>query len=509
MEFEWLGPAEYLDVRFAEQHTWSEVLLRSFDGGREGMGVEFRGRAGRTRPSEIIAANYTPDLGLAAAERAIGLTHADKVRSESDIRYFRFRTHHLWQPSATRLPVLLNRGDSLVEPSAVSSEGLDAAIRRIGDYLRYRRNRDGWFSYQFNPSADRYSDANSATAQMHALMALVAYARWSGSPEVRDAARGSISVVLPEVRALGMSPLAAASRPTTDQATSAASDAPASQAGLIVDFTGHSEQLETTARFVLAIQEFEDSGVSAGQYEGLLKGLLSAQDEDGRIEMLFSVAGGRQAEEFEGAGLAVRALSRDSLTSLRIEPALARAFAYYRHALTPPATTTATTIGPGPVAAGLLASGLAGAYARTNDGRMSDVVFSVCDRFVSVQLAESNCRWQELHGAIAARGGGNVGIDTAWYLSALAEGLRLADRAGDRERVKRYRAAVSAAARFVMQLEVREGGTFYVRTRRDALGGMRMRPWDSRIRIDHCAEALLALMNAREALFGGHRRTDR
>ncbi|MFQ5351678.1 MAG: hypothetical protein ACE5D3_01240, partial [Candidatus Binatia bacterium] len=118
------------------------------------------------------------------------------------------------------------------------------------------------------------------------------------------------------------------------------------------------------------------------------------------------------------------------------------------------------------------------------------------------QLTPANCPWPELQGAINVRERGAVGADTAWYLTALADGLALAERVGDRVRIERYQAAVSAGVRFVLQLEFRDAGCYYLRSRRDALGGIRVALWDNQIRINHCAEALIALMRAREVLFG-------
>ncbi len=62
--------------------------------------------------------------------------------------------------------------------------------------------------------------------------------------------------------------------------------------------------------------------------------------------------------------------------------------------------------------------------------------------------------------------------------------------------------AVRAAARFVIQLEFREEGSYYIRSRVDALGGVRTALWNNSIRADHCAEAIMALIRARIALFG-------
>jgi len=140
-------------------------------------------------------------------------------------------------------------------------------------------------------------------------------------------------------------------------------------------------------------------------------------------------------------------------------------------------------------------------YDSTNDARLSDVVFQILDRLAALQIPDGAGVYPELCGAINAREPGLVGADTAIYLAALADGLTLARRIGDEPRAERYRRATLAAARFVMQLEVREMGCYHVGSPRDVLGGIRTTPWNGRIRADYCADSVISLMQTRKALF--------
>ncbi|RIK68727.1 MAG: hypothetical protein DCC66_09505 [Planctomycetota bacterium] len=155
-----------------------------------------------------------------------------------------------------------------------------------------------------------------------------------------------------------------------------------------------------------------------------------------------------------------------------------------------------------PRASAALARALMQLYDRTNDARCSDLAFSILDRIAALQVTPAACPMPELWGSINAGQPGVVGSDSAAYVSALAEGLVLARRIGDRQRVERYERAVRLGTRFILQLEFTEAGCFYVRTPRDALGGVRMSPWDHRIRVDRCGDALESLIEARAALFG-------
>lgn len=530
IEFEFLGPPEFLEAKYGERMTWSDELLHAFEPAVEGIGVEFDGRRGWTRPSQIVSSDYSPDLALQAAETAVGLTHAQKIRFEKRIRYFRFRAYHLWQPDARSLPVVLLRGAELVPEDAVTADGLDAAIDRMGAYLHYRQNRDGWFSHEYLPSTDRYGSGNSAVVQMEALYGLAAYAAWSKQPEV-------VSDVQKGVRrsALFLRP------PSVVTGAAEGGRPQIAQAGLLLVFPGHEDGLGASARLLAAVlalgsawqgpaslweapatQPFA-ADVASGRLpspaacpaqdvsdcvSGLMRGLLSGEEGAGASS---SSAGDaeqdatRGRDEVAAAWALLAALRADDwlagqdvgvekrLTADDLERRMRDATAYYERNLDEAA---------GPVAAAVLVGVFQEIYRRTNDARASDLVFGITDRFVQLQIDEGVCPWPELYGAINARDRGVIGVDTANYLSALSEGLALAERIGDRDRAKRYRRAVRLAARFILQLEVRESGCYYVRNPRDALGGVQAAPWDNRLRVDRCADGLLSLISARRALFG-------
>ena len=523
LELEMLGPWEYLDYQYDASGTWSDAMLHSFEPAAEGIGVEFRGKAAWVRPSEVIALSYTPDLALQAIESGAGLRHVDKLRFPKEIRYFRFGAYHLWQSPEDRLPVVLVRGAKLVPPEATSATDLDAAIDRIGNHLRHRQNRSGWFADEYLPAADKYAEGNSAVAQMQALEGLAVYAAYSGREEVvRDVTKG-IAQAARFVRPV-MTPKAVEGEPTTQGAGATSADV----VGLVLWFPGHEHQLEISARLLQAMTMLGDrlgdkslipppttsSAPSSApttatsqpqltpreQMAGLVEALLAAQDEDGRVEMVFQVGKKELREDAAAAGWALMALAGSRLPpdEERIEAALQRGLNYY--------SRRAESWESDPVAAAALARAFALGYARTNDARASELVFEVLDQLVRLQVDERSCPWPELRGAVNAREPGAVGADTAIYVAALADGAALADRVGDKERAKRDRAGVLAGARFILQLEIREEGCYYVRNPWDALGGIRTAPWDHRLRADYCADALTALIRARQVLYGEPKR---
>jgi hypothetical protein len=524
LEFEWLGPREFLRCGFGDNGRWSEELLYSFEPAVEGIGVEFRDKRGWTRPSQIVSLNYTPDLTLQAAESAVGLTHADKLRSANEIRYFRFRSYHLWQPSGDTLPIVLVRGAVVVSAESVNAKTLGAAITRLADYLHYRQNRDGWFSHEYLPSADRYGEGNSAAVQMEALYGFAAYAGWSGRPEFL----ADIKKVIGRCSAY-LRPLSVVAG-VTDKG-----QAQVALAGFVLAFPGHEDYLEITAKLLLAslelrkhwdaaqpVQDWASTQPTSAPasapattrpadltmevcMDGVAQGLAASQDEDGRLEMVFGQQPEKKGREnVEAGGWALLGLAKaedwyDSAgekaagVSARIDRVMQQAMSHYTRLCEEPME---------PQAAAVLARALASGYVRTKDMRASDAAFRILDELAKLQVNEKNCPWPEMYGAINAREVGAIGIDTADYLAAMADGVMLAERIGDKVRAARYRGAIQGAVRFIMQLEIREEGCYYVRSRRDALGGVRASLWDNRIRVDHCAEALIGLMRARDILYG-------
>jgi hypothetical protein len=127
-------------------------------------------------------------------------------------------------------------------------------------------------------------------------------------------------------------------------------------------------------------------------------------------------------------------------------------------------------------------------------------VFGMADALVEAQRNEANCPWPDRHGGIAPGHPSRVGISTALYVQGLCDALTLARHAGDTGRAERYERAIRQGVRFVLQLEFRPEETYYVRSLRDTVGGVRTSLADSMLRISNCSHALIALTRARQAL---------
>ena len=488
LELEWFSTTEPISALNDEQGKWSDALLHSFEPGIEGVGVEFRGRKGWTRPSQVIALNYTPDVALQAAEKAAEVSQMDKLRATAEVKYFRFRTRHVWQADGRATPLVLTRGTSVVELADVDERGLDAAIVRSGSYLRYRQNTDGWYSEEYLPTPDRYTAGNSASVQMRALRGLARFAEWTGDPAIvaaaiKGAARSAIFLVPLQL-------------PQTSQPTSSpAASMPSASVGRMLVFPGHSDYLRVSADFYEALRSLPRSPEFDSSCRDLIAAFRALQNAEGRIAPPQAADQPGTTDDVSSAALAWTSLAEaeQSKSDALVEQALRRAEHYYQDWYKHSAE---------PRGAAAVARALCLTYVITNDARTSDPAFSILDRFVGLQLGPSSTAWPDLNGAISTTEPGVLGVDTADYLLALCDGLELARRIGDSQRITRYRDAVRNAVRFVVQLEFREAGAYYVRSRRDALGGTRKSPWNNEIRADYCSDALLSLIAARTALFG-------
>jgi hypothetical protein len=140
----------------------------------------------------------------------------------------------------------------------------------------------------------------------------------------------------------------------------------------------------------------------------------------------------------------------------------------------------------------------------SGEHEMVRFAFELGDWLIERQLTSSNCPWPELHGGVVPEPEMTPDISTAVVLSGWLDCLSLARRSGDAERTKAYELAAQRAARFVLQLQMRESEAYYVRVVRDVVGGVRTSPADNRMPLENLQYALLALNSYRNVMFWGN-----
>ncbi|MFH0982507.1 MAG: AMMECR1 domain-containing protein [Planctomycetota bacterium] len=446
--------------------------------GVHGIVLQWQGATGALRPSEFIS-TYT---SVSAALRSLTDRMNPGHESHQGMLASWFRTTHWHELEPGGEVVQLQRGLVVLPPEAVTERGLTEAVRTLAEYIIYRQQPEGQFSYQYEPSADAYTDANNFVRQADAAWGLARYAQQTGDPVAGEAAEKALRFLLRYVTAL----------PEVEGA------------GYFLGPDGSSD-LGATALLCLALTDHPQTERWHVIRDELVLGMLWLQQPSGAFITVFPpalVEGGR--ETFPGQALLALARAYPSGPQDRMQRAFEIALSFYREEFrkAPQAESVAWQT----PAFALMAR-------RTGRRDYAELVFEMNDWLTGYQLQPGNCDWPELHGAInppgraagftpADRGGKPHGSpSTAVYLEGLAEALALAREVGDTERAERYGRAVRAAARFVMQLQFRREEGFYVRSPIDCFNGVRYAPWDSRIRIDHCSRALSALTRAREVLF--------
>ena len=195
---------------------------------------------------------------------------------------------------------------------------------------------------------------------------------------------------------------------------------------------------------------------------------------------------------FPGEALLAIAAHYDSDPTATVLDAFNRAIGYYREHFREK---------PSPAFVPWQVQAFAKMARQTKRGDYSKFVFELTDWLAAKQLTAANCEWPELWGGIAAYQADRVGVSTASYLEGFADALALAQMLGDNERAARYEKLVRGAARFVMQLQIRPEEAYFIRSPRDAVGGIRTNPSLNLLRIDHCQHALIALIKTRGVLY--------
>jgi len=385
----------------------------------------------------------------------------------------RFRTAHWYQPRGGAEIVSLFRGMTLVKPGAVTARGLDDAIARLAEYMAYRQKKTGLFAYQYEPAQDKYTQEDNMVRQAGAVAAMAFHAAWSGKSASRGAATVGINKLLEGLTKI----------PTAEDAA-------------FIATPDGTNKLGVTALLTIAMAEHPDAAKFEKVRERLVNGMLWLQRPSGMFMTSFAPSPRLDAQDyFPGEALLAMAVHYRHRPSAKILDAFDRAMNFYRQYFQ-------NRPSPAFMPWQTQAYALMARFSKRKD--YENYVFEITDWLAEKQLDASNCPWPDLYGGIASYQAGRAGVATAAYLEGFADALSLARDVKDADRQKRYEQVVRAAARFVMQLEVRPEEAYFVRSPQDAVGGIRTTPALDLLRIDHVQHALVGLIKARKALYPDH-----
>lgn len=424
----------------------------------------------RFTPTELI----TSDMVLSEALKKIAQKSHSSAPEVTKTRVMRFRTEHWYQDAPGHDIVSLHRGLTPVGIESVSEDGLDASIAALGEYMIYRQQPSGRFTYQYEPAWDRYVDEENVVRQVGATMSLSAYAKTSGRDGATAGADTAIRFHLQGLR-----------------------DVPGRTDASYVATADQRNKLGVTALLCLSLSEHPTPEVYADTRRKLANGMLLLQQPTGMFVTGFPPAREVGAQDyFPGEALLALAGHYELEPSSAVQDAFDRAIGFYRDYFR-------NRPSPAFVPWQAQAFGKMARLGKRQD--YADFVFEITDWLAEKQLTPDNCEWSELWGGIASYQPGRAGISTASYLEGFAEALTVARAMGDAARANRYEKLVRHAARFVMQLQFRSDEAYFVRSVQDTVGAVRATPSLNLLRIDHCQHALSALMKTRQVLFGDER----
>lgn len=470
VEIEVVGPPR--EIKPPEDWTQPRALDPFVEPGIDGLIIVAPNLRNRFCPTEL----FTNDLVVSEAVANIAKEASANPKDLKSARLFTFRTAHWYQHKPSDPIHSLKRGMTLVPPSAVTAEGLDEAIEELSRYLRYRqKKRTGVFSYQYEASKNRFSDEDNLIRQVGAAVALAMHARITADRESQLVANTAIDYHLQGLRPI---PQPASGMPEA----------------AFVATADDKNKLGVSALLALAMAEHPNPGRYADDRAKLIRGMLSLQRESGMFLTAFPPSVGTKSQEYF-PGEALLAISRDydlRPTTEALE-AFDRALPFYRDYF---------RAKPSPAFVPWQAQAFARMATTAKRADYAAFVFEMCDWLSASQLTPDNCEFPDMWGGIASYQKGRAGVATASYTEGVADALALAKLRGDAERTTRYTNVVQSACRFIMQLQFRPEEAYFVRSPQDAIGGIRTTPTLNLLRIDHCQHALVALLKARDALYG-------
>ncbi|MCP4590082.1 MAG: hypothetical protein GY842_05010 [bacterium] len=464
VEIELLGRA----TRTPMVPYWGSIQSYSFvEPGVHGVILQLNGATAAMRPSEFVS-HYT---SVRSALRSLNERMNPDHGSCQGMLASWFRSTHFHEVEPRGRVVELHRGLSVLRPEDVTRAALDETINRLTDFVLYRQRPDGGFAYQYLPAAHTYSDTDNATRQAESAWSLAVCAQTTGDQKAGAAARKAIGALCRHVVDLeGVE-----------------------GAGFHMGPDGGSD-LGATAFLCLALTDGATGADGRVIRDRLVRAMTWRQQPDGRFITMFPPALEERRDRSTSAGQALLALVRagGDHSSVSVDLALENALGFYRERLDEDRWFNAA---PWHLRAYAEAARL---YSKP---AYAEFAFEMADRLVARQLDAGNCPWPELHGAFTSPERRGVDSAAGVHLHSLTDALALARRVGPAVRAAKYERAVRAAVRYVMQLQFRREEGYYVRSGIDCYGGIRHTPWDSRLRIDRCAQALAGLVRAREVLY--------
>jgi len=438
--------------------------LSNIHRGRRGIGIGLAGQVEYHGPTGMIAANQGFARVLERYLQQVGLSREAFLSRGGWLESFETRQFLVcWRPERRILP--LYRANRVVPLQAADADLLATMVSSMGGWLQGQVGESGALPYKYWPSRGEYSGADNPIRQFMATVALIRYARHSGSAADMARARRNLEHNLERFFRF--------------------------HRGLGVIHHDGSAKLGAAALAALAILEIPDNDAYQPVYILLCRGIEALWQADGAFETFHYPASRKRDNRnfYPGEALLflVHRYIREQDPDLFARILLS--FGYYQR-------WHRTQRNPAFVPWHSCAYGLL--FEHSNYEPLRDFVFEMNDWLLALQQRDgapaADLRGRFYDPAHPEYGPPHASA-TGVYLEGLVVAYRLALGAEDRVRAGRYREALREGIRNLRQLQfVDEVDGFYLQNPHAVRGAVRTEVYDNTVRIDNVQHGLMALL---------------
>ena len=368
---------------------------------------------------------------------------------------------------------LMTRGNRLVDQADVTIPALKNAVKLGAEWLIDNVQSDGRMVYMYWPSAGKESGGNNMIRQWMATLAMEQVAARISDKSMWSLIARNISYNLDhfyrEEDGLGL-----------------------------IDYRGE-VSLGSVALAALALRE-HPGGQRWEKQEAALEATVAALwNEDGSFRTFYEPKGRNDEQNYyPGEAMLLWATVIAETHDRTLLDKYMKSFRYYRAWHLDPANRNPAFIPWQTQAAAII-------WRMTKDKELLDFVFEMNDWLLKMQQGPDDVPSPEMVGRFYDphhRFGPPHASADGVYLEGLAEAYRLAVAAKDVRRENRYRAAMKAGLRHVLQLQFADDTDMYYvpdDQRIHVRGGIRTTEYDNRIRCDNVQHNVVAMIKAIEA----------
>ena len=439
-----------------------ETFERTIEPGIHAIEIRRGKKRAVFKESVPITSNYSLAQTLRRLSRKAGL----KKRAYLDprTRVSIFDTVALTGDRQGRVTELY-RVNVLLQPEALTQALVRARILLASEWFRNNVNpKTGLLEYQYDPARDAYAKDDNHIRRLASLWAIAKLANFSGD---RGNYRALIKTTIEHYLALTESDGAG---------------------GVLLNIDGKAS-IANGAFMILAMSEFDESPNRNTLIRQLAQGIVNQQNENGAYRTMFWEPGTTKGVDYY-TGEAMLGLM-EAYRVLR-EPAylasVERAFPHYRRYWR---THRNTAFVPWHAQVNLRL------YEETGQKRYADFTFEMIDWLIDNYQIVKPAYPDELGGFAKGRLG-KPRNSTSSYLEGVGAAYRLATLAGDRRHVEKYARAIRLGARFILQTQITDANSFYLKHPQRAVGGFTQTLTRTFQRNDYTQHAVMALIRAHE-----------